>query len=163
MGHVARSVLSRICLLLWLAVIVADILRATMDGVEDRTTTGVPAILAAAAMAVTAFLVILAAGQPPRQHRGLRLAAVALWVMDLITLAMRNTGGRHPADYLLGWIFTLGIAAATATICLAILTADFGDKARLIRALANERNAPGAPEMEHHLLRAGSASLPGRR
>ena len=136
MGHAGCSVLVRLSVLLWLAVIVTDILRATVDGFEDATTTGLPASLAAAALVATACTVIraLARAAQPR-HRTLGAVAVVLWMMEAATLAMRNTGAHHPAGYLLGWIIVLGLAAATATICLAIRATSDRDTAGLIRAL----------------------------
>lgn len=164
MGRWFHPVLFRL-VLLWLPVITADVLRVTSDGFEDSTTQGLPAILGAAALVATAYAVIGAsAGRHALrpQHRVLRAVALALWLMDLITLVMRNTGGRHPDDYLLGWIFVLGMAAATATVCLAILVTDHGDKARLIRALAATREQC-ASEFETHLLAADASSLPRSR
>ena len=165
MGHVAHSVFSRLSLLLWLAVIMADILRATADGVEDATTQGLPASLTAAALAATACTVIQAvAGDPalrPR-YRGLRVIAVALWLQESAMLAMRNTGGRHPPDYLLGFIYVIGLAAATATVCLAIRATDGSDKARLVRALA-EASEQNAPQLQNDLRWASEASVPRGR
>lgn len=175
MRHWRRTALPRLCLVLWLAVIACDILRATVDGFEDRTTGGLPGSVGAAAIAVTACTVIQAVsgahGLRPR-HRTLRVIAVTLWLMESAQLAMRNTGGRHPGDYLVGWIIVMGLAAATATVCLAVRATDDDDKARLIRVLADfarqdahqfERHLcvaeDGAP-VERDLRQADSPSLP---
>ena len=160
-----RSATARLCVLLWLMVITADILRATYDAFEDATTPGLPAKLGAAALAVSAWTVIrIVAGDGPLPpaRRALRFIAMGLWLAAAAILAMRNTGGHHPADYLLGFLFVTGTAAATATICLAILATNDRDKARLIRALARttEQNAS---QLQHHLAQARSASLPRGR
>ena len=165
MSHWHRASLSRLCVLLWLVVVIAGILRAADDGFEDATTSGLLAGLTAAALAATACIVIRAAaghGALRPAYRALRVIAVALWLMEAAMLVMRNTGGPHPDEYLLGFIIVIGLAAATATVCLAILVTDGHDKARLIRALA-EASEQSAPALQRHLCQASSASLPGGR